>query len=96
MNRLPRSPFAMSHQRLYEIVTQVQALLWFDLDEDGNDAWNRDKEWDVGLIEAVASVLIKADLRPTEGLPAFQTVKRAESSNPPYPGLVMNDPDAGL
>lgn len=60
----PPKPSTLSVEALAEIVGVIQEHLWLDLDDDGNDAWNRDKQWSVGLIEGIADALIRHGLRP--------------------------------
>lgn len=64
----PKSPHALAGRALADIVERIQNILWLDQDEGGDDAWNRDKEWDSGTAEDVANVLIEAGLRPERGL----------------------------
>jgi len=61
--KLAPSVFAKRSTELVEIVESIQAILWLDMDGDG-EFWNRDKEWEVGTIEHVAGVLIRHGLRP--------------------------------
>ena len=62
---MPRDPNTLSQERLAEIVVCIQATLWFD---DDADRWDKDREWDPDTIEAVADQLIRAGLRPEEGI----------------------------
>lgn len=64
----PPRPGSLVPSALEQIVEKVQGILWLDLDEDGHDAWNKDKEWSADTIEAVADVLIAAGLRPEGSL----------------------------
>lgn len=41
----------LTHKQLVELVTTIQAGLWFD-----DTGWNRDKEWEVDEIENIAHV----------------------------------------
>lgn len=47
-----------------------------------------------GAGEAYAAIRDAATRSPTAQ--AVRDIRRMEKINPPYPGLVMNDPDAGL
>lgn len=58
-----KSPNDLSRRELVRIVSDIQAVLWLDLDKDG-DAWDPDKEWDSSILEYVAVPLINAGLRP--------------------------------
>jgi hypothetical protein len=61
----PPDPSSLARSDVATVVRHIQQILWLDIDDDGNDAWNADKEWSADTIEDVASVLIKAGLRPS-------------------------------
>ena len=58
----------LPHEELVDIASRLQAVLFLDLDEDGNDAWNRDKEWSLDTLEDIGRIADDHDLRPTERL----------------------------
>jgi len=64
---MPRDPNTLSQERLAEIVVCIQATLWFD---DDADRWDPDKAWSPGseFLDAIADQLIRAGLRPEEGI----------------------------
>jgi hypothetical protein len=60
--KLPRQ---LSREDMEQIISQIQAILWLDMSEDG-ELWNPDKEWDSETVENVAAVLADHGLRPSE------------------------------
>lgn len=56
----------LSREELENIVGNVQAILWLDVDR-ASDNWDPDKSWDSETIEYVADALIRHGLRPAEG-----------------------------
>jgi hypothetical protein len=46
---------------LRTIVSQIQDLVWFDVDKN---AWDPDREWSMDTIEAISGVLDEYGLQP--------------------------------
>lgn len=58
-------PYNLTHNTLARILTVIQAILWLDIDEDG-DFWNPNKEWGVETIEEVSNMLTANGLSPKQ------------------------------
>ena len=67
----------LSFEELREIVTNVQALAFLDIDPVG-DFWNPDKELDADHLGALANLLADYDLRPLEMLDHLEQPLSAE------------------
>jgi hypothetical protein len=52
---------ALSQVQLRTIVSQIQDLVWFDVDKN---AWDPDREWSMDTIEAISGVLDEYGLQP--------------------------------
>ena len=52
---------ALSQVQLHTIVSQIQDLVWFDVDKN---AWDPDREWSMDTIEAISGVLDEYGLQP--------------------------------
>jgi hypothetical protein len=52
---------ALSQVQLRTIVSQIQDLVWFDVDQN---AWDPDREWSMDTIEAISGVLDEYGLQP--------------------------------
>lgn len=52
----------LTREELEEVVSEVQAILW--LDQEKADIWDPDKGWNPETVEDVASVLVRASLKP--------------------------------
>lgn len=62
---MPKDPATLPHEELVDIAQRLQAVLFLDIDEQG-DAWNADKEWDSDTLEAIGQIADDHGLRPTE------------------------------
>jgi hypothetical protein len=60
-----KNPADMTKEELVEIVETIRGFLWADVDAEGIEVWNPNKEWDVGLPEDIAEILSLHGLRPT-------------------------------
>lgn len=63
----PRAPEALSKRDLSQLVANIQAILWMDIDSSRSTAayWDPDKVWDSEFIEMVAEQMSNYGLRPT-------------------------------
>ena len=59
-----KKPADLSPAHLQHIVEEIQYLLYREVNFQGREIWNADKEWDRETLESVAKVLREADLAP--------------------------------
>jgi hypothetical protein len=58
-------PHGLSRKDLVEIVANIQALLYLDIQQD-RDTWNPDKEWDADTCDSIRDVLDRHGLVPED------------------------------
>jgi len=61
---------------LVNIVERVQAVLWLEIDQDGQ-FWNPDKEWKADTLDLIGEALTAYNLRP-DNLTPIKTFRRRQ------------------
>ena len=65
---MPKTAADLTIKEATDVIENIQAILWLDVNPRGDDVWNPDKEWDsaADFLDMIADVLINAGMNPGE------------------------------